>query len=51
MPINIPDTFAVIGDAFMQDIAGGGSSRNGHDSGQGADGADGFVKILEILRV
>jgi hypothetical protein len=43
MPINIPDTFAVIGDAF--------SSRNGHDSGQGAGGADGFVKILEILRV
>jgi hypothetical protein len=23
MPINIPDTFTVIGDAFMQDIAGG----------------------------
>lgn len=31
--------------------AGGGSSRNGYDSGQGADGANGFVKILEILRV
>jgi hypothetical protein len=30
---------------------GGGSSRNGHDSGKGSDGRDGFVKVLEILRV